>query len=46
MPPAIDRSIKTKVIQEWLAGHSRYKIAIDNNIGRSTVSGLLLANLR
>jgi hypothetical protein len=41
MPPAIDRSIKGKVIQEWLAGYSRYKIAIDNNVGEGTVSGIV-----
>jgi DNA-binding CsgD family transcriptional regulator len=39
MLTAIEASIKTRVIQQWLAGHSTYKIAIDNNIGQSTVSG-------
>ena len=34
---AIEASIKTKVIQQWLAGDSRAKIAIDNNIGEGTV---------
>ena len=37
MPPSIEVSIKTKVIQQWLAGDSRAKIAIDNNIGEGTV---------
>jgi hypothetical protein len=38
MPPAIDASIKRKVIQQWLSGEARAKIAIDNNIGEGTVS--------
>ena len=41
MPPAIDASIKRKVIQQWLAGYSRPKIAIDNSIGEGTVSGIV-----
>jgi hypothetical protein len=41
MPPAIEASIKTKVIQQWLAGDSRTKIAIDNNIGEGTVSSII-----
>src|ERR687887_647990 len=41
MPPAIDTSIKRKVIQQWLAGDSRAKIAIDNNIGEGTVSSIV-----
>ena len=41
MPPPIDASIKRKVIQEWLSGIPRSKIAIDNNIGEGTVSGIV-----
>ena len=41
MPPAIEASIKGKVIQQWLSGYSRAKIAIDNNIGEGTVSGIV-----
>jgi hypothetical protein len=40
-PPAIEASIKTKVIQQWLSGDSRAKIAIDNNIGEGTVSSIV-----
>ena len=39
---AIEASIKTKVIQQWLAGDSRPKIAIDNNIGEGTAMNLQL----
>ena len=41
MPPAIDASIKRKVIQQWLSGYSRSKISIDNKIGEGTVSGIV-----
>jgi hypothetical protein len=41
MPPAIDPTIKRKVIQQWLSGDSRAKIATDNNIGEGTVSGIV-----
>ena len=41
MPATIISSIKRKVIQEWLSGHSRAKIAIDNNIGEGTVSSIV-----
>ena len=41
MPPAIHASIKSKVIQQWLAGDSRPKIAIDNDIGEGTVGGIV-----
>ncbi|MFL6318615.1 MAG: hypothetical protein ACJ73C_18030 [Nitrososphaeraceae archaeon] len=40
MPAAIEASIKTKVIQQWLSGDSRAKIAIDNKIGEGTVSSV------
>src|SRR5919199_6058747 len=41
MPPTIEPSIKTKVIQQWLSGDSRSKIAIDNNIGEGTVGNII-----
>jgi hypothetical protein len=41
MPSAIDASIKRKVIRQWLAGDSRSKIAIDNNVGEGTVSAIV-----
>jgi hypothetical protein len=41
MPAVIDASIKRKVIQQWLSGDSRSKIAIDNNVGEGTVSGIV-----
>jgi hypothetical protein len=41
MPPVIDALIKRKVIQQWLAGYSRFKIATDNNIGEGTVSSVV-----
>jgi hypothetical protein len=41
MPAPIDISIKTRVIQQWLAGDSRPKIAIDNNIGEGTVGSIV-----
>jgi hypothetical protein len=41
MPPSIEPSIKTRVIQQWLAGNSRTKIAIDNSIGEGTVGSIV-----
>jgi hypothetical protein len=41
MPPAIDELIKRKVIQQWVNGSPRDKIAADNNIGTGTVSGII-----
>jgi hypothetical protein len=41
MPAAIESSIKRKVVQEWLSGEARTQIAIDNNIGEGTVSGIV-----
>jgi post-segregation antitoxin (ccd killing protein) len=41
MPPAIEAPIKRKVVQRWLAGDSRPKIAIDNNIGEGTVGSII-----
>jgi hypothetical protein len=41
MPAPIDEVIKRRVIQEWLSGEARNKIAIDNNIGSGTVSSIV-----
>jgi hypothetical protein len=41
MPAPIDEIVKRRVVQQWLAGDSRPKIAIDNNIGEGTVSGIV-----
>jgi hypothetical protein len=41
MPAAIEASVKRKVIQQWLSGDSRPKIAIDNNIGEGTVGSIV-----
>ena len=37
MPPAIEAPMKRKVIQQWLSGDTRAKIAIDNNIGEGRI---------
>ena len=42
MPAPIDEIVKRRVIQQWLSGESRDKIAIDNNIGEGTVSGIVI----
>ena len=41
MPAAIDNSVKTNVIKQWLDGDTRDKIAFDNQIGAGTVSGII-----
>jgi hypothetical protein len=41
MPAPIDESIKRKVIQQWISGESRDKIAEDNNIGAGSVSSII-----
>jgi hypothetical protein len=41
MPAPIDEAIKRRVIQQWLSGEARDKIAIDNNIGSGTVSSIV-----
>ncbi len=41
MPSPIETSIKRKVIQQWLSGDLRPKIAIDNNIGEGTVGSIV-----
>ncbi len=37
----IPHQIKTKVLREWLQGISRDKIALDNNIGEGSVTGII-----
>src|SRR5919198_3357275 len=41
MPSSIEPSIKTRVIQQWLSGDPRPKIAIDNDIGEGTVGSIV-----
>jgi hypothetical protein len=41
MPTAIDGGSKRKVIQQWLNGLPRDKIAAENNIGAGTVSSVI-----
>ncbi|MDQ6668712.1 MAG: hypothetical protein M3Y53_10890 [Thermoproteota archaeon] len=41
MPAAIDTQVKKQVINQWLSGDSRDKIATDNNVGQGTVSGII-----
>ena len=41
MPAAISEQTRNQVIQQWIIGHTRDKIAIDNDIGEGTVSGIV-----
>ena len=41
MPAAIYEIVKRKVIQQWLSGCPRDKIAAENNIGAGTVSSII-----
>ena len=41
MPAAIDTQVKKQVINQWLIGDSRDKIAADNKIGAGTVSNVI-----
>jgi hypothetical protein len=41
MPAPIDDITKRRVVQQWLSGDSRPKIAIDNKLGEGTVSGIV-----
>jgi hypothetical protein len=41
MPPPIEEIIRRRVIQQWLSGEARDKIAADNNIGSGTVSSIV-----
>src|SRR5919198_3973050 len=41
MPASIDEIIKRRVVQQWLSGEARDKIAADNNIGAGTVTSIV-----
>ena len=41
MPAPIDEIIKKRVVEQWLGGEARDKIAADNNSGEGTVSGIV-----
>jgi 5'-3' exonuclease len=41
MPAAIDTQVKKQVINQWLSGDSRDRIAGDNKIGAGTVSNII-----
>ena len=41
MPAAINEQTRKQVIQQWVSGDTRDKIAIDNSIGEGTVSGIV-----
>src|SRR5215469_8795458 len=41
MPAAINPVIKKQVVNQWLSGHSRDRIAADNGIGTGTVSNII-----
>jgi hypothetical protein len=41
MPPAIDPAIKKQVVNRWLSGDSRERIAADNGVGTGTVSNII-----
>jgi hypothetical protein len=41
MPAAIDLVIKKQVLNQWLSGDSRDRIAADNGIGAGTVSNII-----
>jgi hypothetical protein len=41
MPTAIDAQVKKQVINQWLSGDSRDRIAADNGIGAGTVTNII-----
>jgi hypothetical protein len=41
MPAAIDTVIKKQVVNQWLSGDSRDRIAAENDIGAGTVSKII-----
>ncbi|MDQ6865002.1 MAG: hypothetical protein M3044_14400 [Thermoproteota archaeon] len=41
MPAPIDMRVKKQVINQWIAGDSRDRIAADNNIGAGTVTNII-----
>jgi hypothetical protein len=41
MPAAIDTQVKKQVVNQWLSGDNRDRIAADNNIGAGTVTNII-----
>jgi transposase len=41
MPSAIGEIVKRRVIEQWISGDSRDKIAAENNIGAGTVTSIV-----
>ncbi|MFZ0512976.1 MAG: hypothetical protein WAM14_15315 [Candidatus Nitrosopolaris sp.] len=41
MPAAIDPAIKKQVVNQWLSGDGRERIAADNGVGTGTVSNII-----
>jgi transposase len=41
MQAAIDTQVKRRVINQWVSGDSRDKIAADNKIGAGTVTNIM-----
>ena len=41
MPAAINEQTRKQVVQQWVSGDTRDVIAIDNDIGEGTVSGIV-----
>ncbi len=41
MPAAIDSVIKKQVVNQWLSGYSRERIAAGNGVGTGTVSNII-----
>ena len=41
MPAEINDEIRKQVIQQWIGGNTREKIATDNDIGKGTVSSIV-----
>jgi hypothetical protein len=41
MPSPIEEVIKRRVIEQWLSGEARDKIAAENNIGAGTVTSIV-----
>ena len=41
MSAPINETVKRQVVQEWLSGEARDKIAADNNIGAGTVTSIV-----
>jgi hypothetical protein len=42
MPAPVDEQINRKIIEQWISGDSRAKIADDDNIGEGKVSGIVI----